>query len=113
MLPITLPLSASRAVTGTVAPATATVRALQALSGGPTVEVAWAPVDADTSAFGFSLAVDAPLKAAYVANPVALAFVADAAAAGKYALQAASNGATKAVAIDAAAVVPPVVFTFP
>ncbi len=113
LLPITLPLSASRAVTGTVTPATATVRALQALSGGPTVEVAWAPVDADTSAFGFSLPVDAPLKAAYVANPVALAFVADAAAAGKYTLQAASNGASKAVAIDAAAVVPPVVFTFP
>ncbi len=110
LLPITLPASASRAVTGTVTPATATVRALQALSGGPTVEVAWGPVDADTSAFTFNLPMEAPLKAAYPALP---SLPADAAAAGKYTLQAASNGATKTVAVDAAAVVPPVVFTFP
>ena len=32
---------------------------------------------------------------------------------GKYTLQAASNGVTKTLAIDATAVVPPVVFTFP
>ncbi|KNZ33669.1 MAG: hypothetical protein AD742_05670 [Methylibium sp. NZG] len=113
-LPITLPAAAPlRAVAGTVTPATATVRALQVLSGGPTVEVAWGAVDADTSAFAFNLPVQAPLKAAYVANPVALNFAADAAAAGKYTLQATSNGASKSLAIDTTAVVPPVVFTFP
>ncbi len=112
-LPIALPAATLRAVTGTVTPAIATVRALQTLSGGPTVEVAWGSVDADSSAFAFGLPIEAPLKAVYVANPVSLAFVADAAAAGKYTLQAASNGATKTLAVDAAAVVPPVSFTFP
>jgi Domain of unknown function (DUF4382) len=113
-LPISLPVAVNpRAVTGTVTPATATVRALQTLSGGPKVEVAWGAVDADTSAFAFSLPIEAPLKVAYAANPVALPFAADAAAAGKYTLEAESNGATKTLAIDAAAVVPSVVFTFP
>jgi uncharacterized protein with GYD domain len=113
VLPIALPAATQRAVTGTVAPATASVRALQALSGGPTVEVAWGAVDPDTSAFAFSLPIEAPLKTAYVANPAALPFAADAAAAAKYTLEAASNGATRTLAIDATAVVPPVVFTFP
>ena len=112
-LPIVLPAVPLRAVAGTVTPATATVRALQAFSGGPTVEVAWGAVDADSSAFAFNLPTQAPLKAAFVANPAALNFVADAAAAGKYTLQAASNGVTKSLAIDTAAIVPPVVFTFP
>ena len=52
------------------------------------------------------------MKTAYVANPATLSFAADAGAAGKYTLEAASNGATKTQAIDAAATVPPVTFTF-
>ena len=107
------PIATARTVTGTVTPPTATVRALQTFSGGPTVEVAWAPVDATSGAFGFTLPIEAPVKTAFVANPLSLSFAADAGAAGKYTLEAASNGATKTQAIDAAAVVPPVAFTFP
>ncbi len=110
---ITPVTSASRTVTGTVTPTSATVRATQALSGGPTVEAAWAPVDADTGRFDFTLVQAAPGKTAYVANPVTLAFTPDPTAAGKYRLVAASGAATKTQDIDVAAPVPPVTFTFP
>ena len=53
------------------------------------------------------------MKTAYFANPVSLSFAADAIAAGKYTLEAASNGVTKSLAIDATAVVPLVTFAFP
>jgi len=111
---ITPATSTMRSVTGTVTPATATVRALQALTGGPTVEVSWAAVDATTGDFAFSLPVQAPVKAAYVANPVSLTFTADSAAAGKYSIEAASAGATKTQAAEvssAPVTLPP--FTFP
>ena len=107
------PVAISRGVTGSVAPPTATLRALQVLSGGPLIEAAWAPVDASTGAFGFTLPIDAPVTTAYVANPAALVFTADTAAAAKYTLEAASDGATKTQAINVGTVVPPVVFTFP
>ena len=105
--------SAPRVVSGTVTPSTATVRALQAFSGGPTVETAFAPVDADDGAFGFSLVIEAPAKTAYVANPPALNFMPDPTAAGKYTVQAASAGAVKTQAIDVNAPVPNVTFVFP
>jgi len=107
------PVATSRAVSGSVAPATATVRALQALTGGPTVEVAWGSVDADSGAFDFALPIEAPVRAAYAVNPSTIVFTADTSAAGKYTLEAESAGATKTQAIDAAAAVPPVTFTFP
>ena len=107
------PVASSRAVSGSVTPATATVRALQALTGGPTIEVAWGPVNADTGAFDFALPIAAPVRAAYAANPSTIVFTADTGAAGKYTLEAASAGATKTQAIDAAAAVPPITFTFP
>lgn len=109
--------SAPRAVTGTVTPATATVRALQTLTAGPTVEVANAPVDASTGAFAFSLPVDAPGRAAWVApdaaNPFAVNFAADAASAGFYTLEADSAGVKKTQPVNANAAVPPVTFNFP
>lgn len=105
--------SAPRAVTGTVAPASATVRALQALTGGPTIEVAWAPVDALTGAFSFSLPIQAPVRTVYAANPAALVFAADAGAAGKYTIEAASAGALKTLPIDVTTTVPPLSFVFP
>ncbi|MET0210133.1 MAG: DUF4382 domain-containing protein [Burkholderiaceae bacterium] len=114
--------SAPRAVTGVVAPAAAasaaTVRALQSFTTGPTVEVAFAPVDADTGAFAFSLPVDAPQKTTFVGTPgtqppAPVTFTADAPRAGLYTLEAASAGITKVQAIDAKAAVPPVTFTFP
>ena len=112
-LAISPPVATQRTVTGTVTPATATVRALQPFTGGPTVEVAWGAVDATSGAFGFSLPIEAPVKTAYVANPATLTFTPDATAAGKYTLEAASAGVVKTTAINATAVVPPVTFTFP
>ncbi|HWH81680.1 MAG TPA: DUF4382 domain-containing protein [Burkholderiaceae bacterium] len=105
--------SAPRSVAGTVAPATASVRALQLLNGGPTIEAAFAPVDATSGAFTFSLPVDAPRRAAYAAGVGAPAFTADPTAAAKYTIEAKSAGAVKTQAIDASAAVPALSFTFP
>ena len=112
-LPIAPPAATLRSVTGSVTPASATVRATQALTGGPTVEVQWGAVDALSGAFAFSLPIEAPLKTSYVANPSALNFVADAGAAAKYTLEATSAGVTKTQAINVSAAVPAVTFTFP
>jgi hypothetical protein len=111
-LPIAPPLATLLTVNGTLTPATATVRALQTYTGGPTVEVAWAPVDATNGAFTFALPIEAPLKTAFVANATSLVFAADAAAAGQYTLEASSNGATQTQAIDTATAMP-VTFNFP
>jgi hypothetical protein len=105
--------SAPRAVTGVVTPATANVRALQTLTGGPTVEVAWAPVDALSGGFAMSLPTPAPVRTVYSANPAALVFAADAGAAGSYTIEAASAGAVKTLPITVNAAVPPVNFSFP
>jgi hypothetical protein len=105
--------SAPGVVTGTLAPATATVRALQTFAGGPTVEVQWAPVDALTGAFQFTLPVEAPGKTAFAPNPMSLSFAPDATAAGKYRLEAVSGVTTQTLDIDVNAPVPPVTFIFP
>ena len=113
---IVTPSATMRSVNGTVNPATTTVRALQMLTGGPTVEVAWGLVDdlVSPATFSFSLPIEAPIKAAYVANPVAMNFVIDTPAiAGHYTLEASSGGVVKSQAIDANASVPAVAFTFP
>ena len=107
--------STSTTVTGTVTPTTATVRVLQSLTGGPTVEVAWAPVDADTGAFQTVLPNQAPVRTAYVANATtAYTFASDAAVAGLYALQAALVGAPpQTQPIDTGALPPSILFSFP
>lgn len=107
-----LAASAARAVTGTVNPATATVRAVQSFTGG-SAEVAWAPVDADSGAFAFSLPVDALVRTAYAPNPAVLSFAPDALAPGKYSIEATSAGVVKTQQVDANAVVAPLTFTFP
>jgi hypothetical protein len=99
---ITPPLSPMAEVSGTTSVSTggsatavvtdATVRALQLLTGGPTIQVAATPVDADTGAYRLRLPTAAPLKAAY--STTALAFTSDTAVAGKYRLQAAAPGRT-------------------
>ena len=94
------PLSSMADVTGTVsvstvagsstvstALTTANVRALQALTGGPTIEVANRPVDGVSGVYSLRLPVAAPVKAAYAAG-APLSFTADTAVAGKYTLQA-------------------------
>lgn len=112
---IVTPTATFRTVNGTVNPATTTVRALQLLTGGPKIEVAWGLVDdlATPATFSFSLPIEAPVKTAYVANPVSLTFVADTAVAGIYTLEASASGVIKTQAIDAKATVPAVAFTFP
>lgn len=81
-------ISVSGSVTGT----NASMRALQALSGGPTIEVAGMPVDAITGVYEFSLPIAAPVKAAYAANPGSFDFAPDANAAAKYTLEASIPG---------------------
>ena len=112
-VPIAPASATTRNVAGTVTPAAATVRALQTFSGGPTIEVAWAAVDATTGAFSFALPIEAPVKTAYVASPVSLSFVADSSAAGKYTVAASSAGVVKTQTIDVSAAVPPLSFSFP
>jgi hypothetical protein len=119
LAPIVPPPATARAVAGTVASATATtaaVRALQTLTGGPTVEVAWAAVDVPaglTGAFGFSLPIEAPVRASFLNKPTTLIFTADTAAASRYTIEASTGGLTKPQAIDTSAAVPPLTFAFP
>ena len=101
---LTLPLAtgsgtAAGVVTTGVTPIDATVRVTQALTGGPTVEIASAAANSTTGAYSFALVTDAPQKAAYVSGG-SLTFASDAAVAGKYSVEASSGGTTKpAVAI--------------
>ena len=107
------PASSMRAVTGTVSPATASVRAAQVLTGGPTIEVASPAVDALDGTFATSLPIAAPIRAPYVANAPSFGFAADLAVAGLYTVQANSNGTTQNANINTAAPVPPLSFTLP
>jgi len=102
-----------RPVVGRLTPATATVRALQSFTAGPTVEVSFGLVDSLTGAYTLALPIDAPLKTAYVPSPSSITFTADAAVAGLYTLEAESDGAVKTQPIDTRLAVPPVNFSFP
>jgi len=78
--------------TSTITPITdATVQALQALTGGPTVELGNQPVDSTLGTYRFRLPSGAPVKAAFTAGST-LTFTVDAAAAGKYTIQAQAAG---------------------
>ncbi len=106
--------STSVTVTGTVTPTSATVRALQTLTGGPTVEVAWAAVDADTGRFQTALPALAPQRTAYLPNATtAFTFSADTAAAGLYTLEAASGTAVQTRSVNTSALPPSINFNFP
>jgi hypothetical protein len=109
------PVATTTTVAGTVTPATATVRALQTLTGTstPTIEVAWGAVDDGTGAFSIVLPNEAPVTAAYVANSSTPTFTMDAGAKGLYKIEAASGSATKSQGINTAGAVPPIVFSFP
>jgi hypothetical protein len=89
--PLNPPASAVGTVKGT-APLDTLVRVLQPLTGGTPVEVAGRFVDGITGAYSYSLAVNAPLVAPFVAMPNSLVFAADTAAAGKYTLDASLSG---------------------
>lgn len=70
----------------------ASLRALQTLSGGPTIEVGYAAADASTGAYSMRLPTGAPARLAYVQGATTFAFVADATAAGRYRLEAHAPG---------------------
>jgi len=112
---IDMPTSDMRAVGGTVNPATADMRALQTLDGGPTVEVAWSAVDGNTGAFAFSLPVGVPVRASYLdivpllASPMQpqLVFVPDGLPPVRYTIEARSGAAVKQQSIDVLVPLPP------
>lgn len=93
------PVSGSGTLDGTVsvggaASIDATVAVTQALTAGPTITIADAPVDADSGAYAYALSVAAPVVASYAALPAPLAFVPDPGAAGRFTLTATTPGRT-------------------
>ena len=93
------PAATMREITGTASAGTGTatlvttadVRATQALTGGPTVQVTAMPVDAVDATYTLRVSAGAPVKAAYVAGSTPT-FVADTPVAGKYKVQGAAEG---------------------
>ncbi len=73
----------------------ASVDALQELALGRSIQVAGGPVDATSGKFGYSVPVDAPWVAPFVALPATLEFAPQPAAAGQYSLIASSGPAMK------------------
>lgn len=110
-----LAASAPVQVSGTVQPVDASVRVLQTLTGGPTVEIGFVPVDGDTGAFSTSLGLAAPQRAAYAGVPLApIGFAADGAVAGRYVFEASSAGVAKTQNLNLNILpVPSVDFVFP
>ncbi|HEY0856944.1 MAG TPA: DUF4382 domain-containing protein [Albitalea sp.] len=105
--------SGAASTTGSAAIPDATLRVLQSLTGGPTIELGARPVDAVTGGYSFSVPLGAPVKTAYAAGATTLTFSADAAAAGKYTLEASVPGKptqTTAIDVTAADVVTPFAF---
>src|SRR3569832_2219382 len=68
----------------------ATIRATQALTGGPDIEVARTPVAATLGTYSLSLPMAAPAKAAYTGS--ALTFSPDASVAGKFTIESQAPG---------------------
>jgi hypothetical protein len=93
------PPSPSGTLEGTVStgatPIDASVDATQSLALGRSIQVAGGPVDASTGEFGYSIPVDAPWVAPYVALPATLSFAPQPAAAGQYSLIATSGSVMK------------------
>ncbi|HEY6086546.1 MAG TPA: DUF4382 domain-containing protein [Burkholderiaceae bacterium] len=89
----TPPSAASYAASGTIkvngslVDTGGAVRALQPLTGGPTIEAGAAMADDDTGVYSLMLPAGAPGKLAYVAGATTFPFVANAADAGKYKLE--------------------------
>jgi hypothetical protein len=78
--------------TSTTAVTDASARALQALTGGPTIEVAKQSVDATAGSYRFHLPVAAPVKAPYATTGIT--FAADTPVAGKYTIEIQAPGRT-------------------
>ena len=89
------------------------VRATQALSGGPTIEVGYANADAVSGTYSVTLPAGAPAQLAYAAGATTFTFVADATNAGKYKLQASATGFTPKTTDIALTANTPESFAFP
>jgi hypothetical protein len=103
----------TREVPGSVAPASARMRALQTINGSTPIEVASAPVDALDGSFLFTLPIDSPVVAAWAADPRAWNFVAEGSTTGIYSVEARTDLAVQSQGIDVKSPVAPLVFTFP
>lgn len=92
--------AASATVSGTIklAGSTAntegTVSAMQMLTGGPSVEVAFASADAASGAYSMKLPLAAPVMTPYVASPTSFTWASTPADAGKYHFSALAAGVT-------------------
>lgn len=100
-------------VTGRLSPPTASLRALQSLTGGPRIEAAWIAVDPDSGAFATALPAVAPQRTAYAVAPSAIIFTPDEAAAGWYELEASADGRSVRVPVDVRLPVPPLEIVVP
>lgn len=109
--------SAPVVVTGNVDPPEATVRALQTLTDGPTIEFGFAPVDALSGDFSLAPSLAAPLRTTYAdaaTLTAPIAFTVDTAKAGIYTMEAQLDGAAPLTQlVDVNLPVPPVTFVFP
>ena len=70
----------------------ASVRALQTLTSGTRMEVAYAAADAASGVYGMRLPTGAPASVAYAASAASIPFVSDTARAGKYTFEASAPG---------------------
>ncbi|CAM4186169.1 carboxypeptidase regulatory-like domain-containing protein [Roseateles saccharophilus] len=92
--------AASAVVSGTITLAGSTantggsVRAVQALTGGPSVEVAFANADAASGAYSMRLPLAAPVLTPYAAMPTSFTWTSTPADAAKYHLEALATGVT-------------------
>jgi hypothetical protein len=92
--------AASGAVTvnASVVETNAAVRALQSLTGGPTIEVGYSAADATTGAYRLTLPSSAPVRAPFVAGATGFTFTAEPIDAGKYRLEASAPSSAVKVA---------------
>jgi hypothetical protein len=104
---IDLPLATLRMVSGAVSPTASSVRVVQALSTGATVEVGWAPVDQATGGFTVSLPMASTLRTHHSSS----ALSPDAAVDSKYTVEARSGTLIQGQHIDTLGAVPPLTFS--
>jgi hypothetical protein len=79
-------------VRGSAVDTQASVRAMQALSGGPTLEAGYSAADAVTGAYRMTLPTGAPARLAYAAGATVFTFGSDEPVAGMYRLEASAPG---------------------
>jgi hypothetical protein len=92
LAPTVYPVSGRFTVNGSSNETGGVVRVTQALTSGPTIEVASVNALSDTGLYTVMLPATAPVRAAYLAGTPGFSFTADAGAAGRYRLSATATG---------------------